>query len=168
MNQSDGSILDRLLGHDAGTTRELISIAADLDPAALERAFPIGLGSVRATLHHIVRVMECWMDLMLEKPVRARFEIEAPLSEFSARLDTVASELRTLAETLATEGRIDSTFVDLLDDPPKEKTFGGALVHVATHGMHHRAQVLWMLRELGVGELPEGDALGWEARRRKG
>jgi uncharacterized damage-inducible protein DinB len=28
--------------------------------------------------------------------------------------------------------------------------------------MHHRAQVLHMLRRLGVSGLPEGDVLSWE------
>jgi uncharacterized damage-inducible protein DinB len=36
-----------------------------------------------------------------------------------------------------------------------------ALVHVCTHGAHHRAQALNMLRHLGVEELPEVDAITW-------
>jgi len=52
----------------------------------------------------------------------------------------------------------------VLDDPPAEKTFGGAIAHVLTHSMHHRAQVLHMLRRLGVGDVPEGDVLSWERR----
>jgi uncharacterized damage-inducible protein DinB len=31
--------------------------------------------------------------------------------------------------------------------------------------MHHRAQVLYMLRQLGLTELPEGDVLSWEQHR---
>lgn len=43
---------------------------------------------------------------------------------------------------------------------------GAALVHVTTHGMHHRAQCLNMLRHLGVpgisDRLPEIDPLDWQ------
>jgi uncharacterized damage-inducible protein DinB len=41
---------------------------------------------------------------------------------------------------------------------------GTAMVHIATHGMHHRAQALNMLRRLGVTDLPELDAVAWELR----
>ncbi len=166
MNPNDTPILDRLLRHDRDTTLELIEIATRLETRALERDFEIGPGSVRRTLDHIVRAMECWTDLMLAKPQRERLSLDAPLADLAARLHAVGDELLALGKKLATEGRLDHCFVDTLDDPPKEKTFGGALVHVATHGMHHRAQVLFMLRQLGVEGLPEGDALGWENRRR--
>jgi DNA-binding FadR family transcriptional regulator len=43
---------------------------------------------------------------------------------------------------------------------------GGAIVHIVTHGMHHRAQLLYMLRLLGVQNLIEGDALSWESQLR--
>jgi uncharacterized damage-inducible protein DinB len=43
---------------------------------------------------------------------------------------------------------------------------GTALVHVTTHGMHHRAQCLNMLRHMGVpgisDRLPEIDPLDWQ------
>ena len=43
---------------------------------------------------------------------------------------------------------------------------GAMLVHVTTHGMHHRAQCLNMLRHLGVpgisDRLPEIDPLDWQ------
>jgi uncharacterized damage-inducible protein DinB len=32
--------------------------------------------------------------------------------------------------------------------------------------MHHRAQLLYLLRRLGVRDLPEGDALSWEEQAR--
>jgi uncharacterized damage-inducible protein DinB len=34
-------------------------------------------------------------------------------------------------------------------------------MHVATHGMHHRAQCLNMLRQLGVNPLPPISVLEW-------
>jgi uncharacterized damage-inducible protein DinB len=35
------------------------------------------------------------------------------------------------------------------------------LAHVATHGMHHRAQALNMLRQLGVTPLPRSSVIEW-------
>ncbi|MCP4507009.1 MAG: hypothetical protein GY903_17025 [Fuerstiella sp.] len=45
-----------------------------------------------------------------------------------------------------------------------EKTFGGAIAHVLTYSMHHRAQVLCTPRLIGVTDRPEGDVLSWESQ----
>ena len=54
----------------------------------------------------------------------------------------------------------------MLDHPPRPKTFGGAIAHVLTHSMHHRAQAHYILEKLGVENVIEGDALGWEGQAR--
>ena len=64
-------LLDRLLGHDAGTTRELLGICARLTEEELDREFDIGHRSVRRTLVHVIRNMEVWTDLMAGGPVRS-------------------------------------------------------------------------------------------------
>ena len=43
-----------------------------------------------------------------------------------------------------------------------EKSLGGVIIHIATHGMHHRAHLLIIFRLLGMTSLPEYDALTWE------
>ena len=84
------------------------------------------------------------------------------------RLDAVAPELAAVATRIAREGRLDELWLDYLDRPPAEKSYGGAITHVLTHSMHHRAQLLYLLRRLGMSDLIEGDVLSWEAHLRKG
>ena len=36
------------------------------------------------------------------------------------------------------------------------------IAHVITHSMHHRAQALCIIEQLGLTDLPEGDPLDWE------
>jgi uncharacterized damage-inducible protein DinB len=56
-----------------------------------------------------------------------------------------------------------------LGGTPYRFTLGAMLMHVTTHGMHHRAQCLNMLRRLalpGVSDrLPEIDVLDWQLKR---
>jgi uncharacterized damage-inducible protein DinB len=43
-------------------------------------------------------------------------------------------------------------------------TRGSAIVHILSHGVHHRAQCLWMLKQLSC-ELPELDPITMELER---
>jgi uncharacterized damage-inducible protein DinB len=46
--------------------------------------------------------------------------------------------------------------------PENNAHFGASIAHIITHSMHHRAQILNMLRKLGVSKIPEGDVFSWE------
>lgn len=156
-------LLDRLLGHDAGTTRELLRRSRGFSDEELNRRFAIGPGSLRATYDHIIWNMEVWTDLMLGRPVRAEpLAARKSVDAFIERLDAVAAEFGDLARRVRDEGRWDELFADTEEAVPRMKTLGGGIGHVITHSMHHRAQVLNMMRQLGAAELIEGDVLGWE------
>ena len=160
-------ILDRLLGHDAWTTRQLLLRCEKLSDDELDREFDIAHRSVRATLLHIIRNMEVWTDLIAEQPIcpNAGSEPEGrSIVGLLRRLDLVAADLARISRQIADAGKLDDCFVDHLDNPPRKKPYGGAIVHVITHSMHHRAQLLYMMRRLGVQDLIEGDALSWESQ----
>lgn len=78
------------------------------------------------------------------------------------RLSRASGDLAELARRVQDEGRLDDRWLDVLDEPPCWKTYGGALTHVVTHSMHHRAQLIHMLHRLSVQDVLEGDALSWE------
>jgi uncharacterized damage-inducible protein DinB len=138
-------ILDRLLGHDSWTTRALLARSKGLSDEQLDRRFPIGHGSLRATFVHIIWNMEAWTDLICERVIRPRPGPEAAtVARLIERLDAVAAEFGTVARQLRDDGRLNGLF------------------HLITHSMHHRAQVLNMMRHLGMTDLIEGDVLGWE------
>jgi uncharacterized damage-inducible protein DinB len=155
-------LLDRLLGHDAWTTRQLLDMAAELTDEQLDREFDLGHRTVRRTFEHIIWNIECWTDLMKGNGVRSRPVPNQSIAVLSQRHEAASHELAQFSRVLVNQHQLDDTFLDTLDDPPTEKSFGGVIVHLATHGMHHRAQLLYLLRRLGVEKLPEGDALTWE------
>ena len=75
---------------------------------------------------------------------------------------TVYDDFATLARGIADESRWDATYVDVLDNPPRSKTFGGTIAHVITHNMQHRGEIIHILTWLGLTNVPEGDVLSWE------
>ncbi len=153
-------LLDRLLGHDAWTTRQLLLLCQRLTDEQLDREIEIGHRTVRTTFEHVIGNIEAWSDLMAGQPIRANQGRSVP--ELIARLDRAANDLAKVSRAVAQRDAWDERWVDPLESPPVERTYGGSIAHVITHSMHHRAQLLYMLRLLGVEGLPEGDVLSWE------
>jgi uncharacterized damage-inducible protein DinB len=154
-------LLDRLLAHDAWTTRRLLAICAPLADEVLDREFDIGHRTLRSTFDHLIYNMEVWSALMPGLAVERQADRSIP--GLMRRLDAAAARLESMARAVARRNAWDETWLDHLDVPPREKTYGGGIAHIITHSMHHRAQLLYMLRLCGVENLPEGDVLSWEA-----
>jgi uncharacterized damage-inducible protein DinB len=158
-------LLDRLLGHDAWTTRQLLLRCRDLTDDQLNTRVDAGHETVYATLVHMIGNVRTWTDLMSGTPVPpdAASWQNLSVAELIARHDAAAADFAALARRLQADGRLDDRWIDTLDDPPTAKTYGGAIAHVITHNMHHRSELLHILHRLAVPDLPEGDVLSWEA-----
>lgn len=164
-------VLDRLLAHDVWTTRQLLLLSRDLTDEQLDRPFDIGHRTLRRTFAHLIGNMEVWTDLMYERPVRPHPEPRAVAESVPgliARLDVVSPDFAALATRVRDEGRFDARWMDRLDTPPREKTYGGAIAHLITHSMQHRAEASHILTRLGVSDVPEGDVLSWEDATQRG
>lgn len=155
------TILERLLGHDAWTTRQLLLRSRDLSDEQMERVFDIGDRSLRETFHHLLGCMEFHTDLLLGRTDEPPGRDDVSLDGMQRRLTVVAKDLADVALKVEREGRAD----ELVTNPRNgnRRSRGGVIAHVITHSMHHRAQVLYMLEQLGVKDVIEGDVLGWES-----
>jgi uncharacterized damage-inducible protein DinB len=153
-------LLDRLLGHDAWTTAKLLELARPLPQDALDRPFDVGHGSLRETFTHIIGNVETWTALMIGGPTPDRSD--AKIDDLIARHVVASLAFAALARRIRDDGRYDDRWLDVLDRPPKEKSYGGAIGHVLTHNMQHRGEIMHMLARLGVADVPEGDLLNWE------
>ncbi|MEY5060612.1 MAG: hypothetical protein RIS45_533 [Planctomycetota bacterium] len=160
------------LEHNAWATREVLRACEKLTDDAWHRRFEIGPGSLHDTITHIVGAMFRWADRIDGPPRVVRPSIEdgsrRTPAELRALLDLAAADLAATAARAQARGL--STALDVtLGGTPYRFTLGAMLMHVATHGMHHRAQCLNMLRHLAVpgvsDALPEIDLLEWEATR---
>lgn len=154
-------ILDRLLAHDSWTSRQLLLACKPLPDELLDKEFDIDQQSLRKTFVHIIDNMEVWTDLLCERPVQERTGNSIP--QLLDRLSVVSRDFAHVARKIVREQRYDDCFLDTLDNPPRPKTFGGAIGHLITHNMHHRAQVMFLMEKVGLTEHIEGDLLSWEA-----
>ena len=153
-------LLDRLLAHDVWTTQELLRRAETLSEEQLDQEFEISHKTVRATFDHLIFNMQAWADDMAGRPIER--ERDRSLPELAERLGRAATALAEVAKPIAEREGWDEEWTEL--GTGVKRTYGGTIAHVITHSMHHRAQLIYMLRMLGVDDLPEGDVLSWESQ----
>ncbi len=156
-------LLDRLLGHDLWTTRRALELCQPLADAQLDQDFDLGHRTVRETLQHMIRNIEVWTDLMAARPPRSKPVAPPSVGDLQRRFEAAYADFAQLARTLQGAQRLNDTYLDVLDQPARPKTYAGTILHVITHDHMHRAEIFHMLQRLGVQGVIEGDILSWEA-----
>ena len=150
-----------LLCHDQWATEQLLAACGKLSGEQFHQRFDIGPGSLHDTVTHMLGAMRTWTDTLVGRELRPRPESDGKrrtvgelrgLLEEALREIQFEAERRPLHETVSRRVRDGRVF---------EMTRAAVLTHVATHGMHHRAQCLNMLRHLGVGPLPLSSVAEW-------
>lgn len=153
--------LQILLQHDKWATTRILDACTKLTDEAFHKRFDMGPGSLHDTLTHILGAMRTWSDSLMGIEPRPRLETDGQrrtpeqlrdlLEESCGQLFGEAAR-RPLSEVVVRRLRSGRTI---------EMTRGAVLTHVTTHGMHHRAQCLNMLRQLGVKPLPPSSVAEW-------
>jgi uncharacterized damage-inducible protein DinB len=152
--------LQILLRHNLWATRQMIDAAAKLSEEQFHQRFEMGPGSVHDTLQHMMGAMRVWADVLAGREVRPRLEqqgVRRTPGELHALLNEVSADLAASAVAHPLNG----TVVRKREDKTYTLTRGAVLMQVLTHGMHHRAQILNMLRRLGVTPLPHSSVVEW-------
>src|SRR5262249_16162763 len=139
-------ILDRYLGYEGWTTRHIITRCQELTPAQLHQPFDIGQGTLHDTLTHIIRNLEAWLTLMPPEAETQRPPIADNPDAYLERFDAAMADFSHFAREMAAANRLDDTYLDTYDNPPKAKTFGGTILHVLTHTTVHRWEAQHILQ----------------------
>lgn len=148
-----------LLKHDRWGTHQILDACAALADEQFHQRFPMGPGSLHDTIVHIIGAMRVWTDVLHQRDIRPRPEQgprQTPAS-LKALLDESAEELARIAMARP----VDETVSRTREGKTYTFTRGCVITHVTTHGMHHRAQCLNMLRQLGVSPLPKSSVTEW-------
>lgn len=178
--------LDILLTHDEWGTRQVLEACRPLTREQFHRPFAIGLGSLHNNLTHIVGTVRRWTDRIDGRPLRPALspvpgrpdipfdggdrtpgDLLTLLGPAAADLRAVAAKWRSAPDGLASLVYLEWPRKD--GEPGMNRyTFsrGACLVHVCTHGMHHRSQCVNMLRHVGVtgvsDKLPDPSVMEWQ------
>lgn len=146
-----------LLTHNAWANRQLLEACAKLPEDQFHKPFDMGPGSLHDTCTHIIGTMRAWGDMLAGREQRDRLEGKRrTVQELQDLHDKVDADLQLAAK----EGELDTTVTG--ERGGRTYTFlrGAVLTHVTTHGMHHRAQCVNMLRHLGA-DIPLNSVIEW-------
>jgi uncharacterized damage-inducible protein DinB len=156
-----GDLLEILLSHDRWASVQILDACGGLSADQFQQRFEMGPGSLHDTLVHVVGAMRAWTETLAGAELRPRLEEDGQrrtpeqireLLEESWREFAAEARRRPLAETVTRRLRNGRTL---------QFTRGAVIAHVTTHGMHHRAQCLNMLRQLGITPLPPSSVSEW-------
>lgn len=158
--------LEILLAHNVWATHRLLDSCASLSDEQFHQRFDIGLGSLHDTLLHIAGAMQRWSDRIAGGTLRPSPEKAGrrwTIAELRELLDESQKSLSGVARQVCAAGELEAEMtVEFADGQVLRFSKAAALVHVTTHGMHHRAQALNMQRRLGVSELVDNvDVIDW-------
>lgn len=175
--------IDIMLAFDPWATRLLLNLCRPLSHDQFHQRFDIGLGSLHDTFTHIVSVMRRWTDRLAGRPVRAMLHAlpeyphlageskDRTVSDLLALLEEAERDLNTTVAAIRERGLSDTVQLDWPAESGSIKRYtfskGAVLVHLCTHGSHHRSQCLNMLRRLNIpglsDRLPDPSVADWQA-----
>lgn len=165
-------LVRRLHQHRAWVTARLLATAETLPVESLQRPFAIGQGSIWKSLLHLYAAEFVWLEALLgneqavatgdlpgQLPGNQRGpdacltlgQLRKRWGELQARWDDYLDRL--------TEPQLDETVFRISTSSAAGRRFGtrrsDILLHVCTHAQYTTAQIVNMLRQAGVADLPD-------------
>jgi AraC family transcriptional regulator len=162
-------LTDFLVEHDLWLTRRFLEKAESLSDTQLDQPLKAAdnlilyLGekkSLRELLHRLVFTKERWMD-----SVHGRAESENPDKSIKGmlnRLDAAFGEFMALARKVSREKLWESSFIDMVCEPPETFTYGGMIAHVLTFSAYRRTVVIETMEAFGITDFGNGDPIEWQ------
>lgn len=152
--------LDILVIHNEWATRQLLEACTKLTDEQFHQRFEMGPGSLHDTTTHLLGALRSWTDMLAQREPRPRLDQDG-VRRSPAQLLELLAEIAADFSATAHAHPLDEMITAVRGGKSYSFTRGGVITHVTTHGMHHRAQCLNMLRHVGVSPLPSSSVLEW-------
>ncbi|MDB5321428.1 MAG: DinB family protein [Phycisphaerales bacterium] len=153
--------LQILLLHDRWATAQMFEACGRLTGEQFYQRFEIGPGSLHDTLTHVVGAMRTWTETLAGWEARPRLEEDGE-RRTAGELLALFEESWVAFSAEARRGAVGEMVTRTMrSGRTLQFTRGAVVAQVTTHGVHHRAQCLNMLRQLGVTPLPGSSVAEW-------
>jgi AraC-like DNA-binding protein len=167
--------VDRLIEHDLWLTQHLLERAKVLKDAQLDASLtdfdnPLLYRSsgktMREMLDRLVFTKETWMASIHGRPMPDN--LDKSIAGMLARLESAFGEFIALVRRVRDDGLWNTSFMDMLCEPPETFTYGGMIAHVLTFSAYRRTAAIEAMKQFGIADLGYGDPITWERSLTKG
>ena len=144
-------MIDDLYRYNSWANDRIVALCDGLADGQLDEKREMGFGSLRNTVFHILAAEEIWLERWKGDPWRPLPIDPGGLSirEIGQRLERVAQDRQALIDRERPDSwRRICQYKDSKGNPHSNR-LDGLLLHVANHGIHHRAQALNFLKGFG-------------------
>ena len=164
----DGRIVDfelqriqRYYAYSDWATSQLLASAADLADEVLDQNFDMGPGTFRRTILHTVVAEEWWYRNWTAGPSAfGSFDEPVSVEELRNRIAVLTEQRNEFVASLDPESATREITISAGGGPPTKFRVLESMIQMCSHGTHHRAQLLNMLRRLGAAT-PAIDYVVW-------
>ena len=128
----------------------------------LHRSFPIGIGSIHATLVHLAGAERIWIAVLENDDAGVMMPDAGALPDIAsirAHLDASRKRWDAYLARL-TPAELSRIVERHRDGKVFRQTAGDAIMQVPTHALYHNAQVSFMFRSMGHS-LPDSSWIAW-------
>lgn len=149
-------------------TGRSLAACRSLTEEELHREFPIGLGSVHATLLHLYGAERIWIGVVTGSAAALTMPTATECPTLDALESSWSATRREWDAFLAvlTPGECARVVERVRDGRAYRQTVADACMQVPTHALYHNAQLSFMFRSMGHA-LPDSSWILW-ARERLG
>jgi uncharacterized damage-inducible protein DinB len=144
-------IVDDLYRYNTWANDRILALSADLSNEQLDEPREIGFGSLRNTLFHILAAEQIWLERWQGAPWRP-LPTDAgglPVAEIGNQLRQTAADRQAVLDRGRSDGWQSVCQYKDSKGNPYSNPLVELLLHVANHGIHHRAQALHFLKGFG-------------------
>lgn len=145
--------------YNVWANKKILDRVAQLSEAQIHREIVSSFSSIYKTVLHLLDAESVWWQR-----IKLAEQISIPSQNFSGDFNQLINELYNQSGQweawvkAATENRIQHVFA--YQNSKKEQfkqPVNEVLLHLFNHGTFHRGQIVTMLRQLGVNDIPQTD-----------
>ncbi|MBS1759178.1 MAG: DinB family protein [Bacteroidetes bacterium] len=161
-------LLYEMSAYNLWATQRLLSVVASLTEEQLQKILPSSFGSVKKTLLHIWNAESIWWQRM-----KLQERILAPSENFEGEIKTLHNEILIQSTMWKdwTEGASEMMLEHVLQYHNTKKEYfkqpcWQIVFHVFNHTNYHRGQLVNMLRQLNIENIPATDFIVWSRHKK--
>lgn len=138
--------------------KRIADVLVKLDPALLDKEVKSSFPSLRKTVHHIWDAELAWTARLKQEPVNW-----PPTAQFeSPAIDEYVNTSENFVEYIGSKDEdfinASTTYKNNKGEPCTTPNHG-IIMHCMNHSTFHRGQLITILRELGISDLPPTDMI---------